>query len=189
MFNDNKFHIVPSVRDIKYIDKALNLDEEWILLSCIHIGNLKEITKLCHNKGKKVLINHELVGGLGSDKVAFKFLKQMYEVDGIMGSSNNKLAYIKKEGLLAIRRIALIDSMAVDQTMKSLQESKCDLIELRPGYYAIKYIEKFKNIYPCKYVAGGFIETKEMVDKIYKAGFCGIMTSSMELWGYNPKEK
>ena len=79
--------------------------------------------------------------------------------------------------------------MAVDQTMKSLQESKCDLIELRPGYYAIKYNEKFKNIYPCKYVAGGFIETKEMVDKIYKAGFCGIMTSSMELWGYNPKDK
>lgn len=186
MFNDGTFHVIPSLRNMKYLDNVLKLDEEWILLSNIHIGNLKETVLRCHKAGKKVLVNHEIVGGLGADRRAFKLLKQLYEVDGVMGSSSSKLAVLKKEGLQTIRRIPLIDSLAIEQTFNGLQEVKCDVLELRPGYYALKYLDKFQKLCPCCYVAGGFVEDKEMVDELYKAGFSAVMTSCTRLWGYKP---
>lgn len=184
MFQDDKFHIVPSVRNIKNLEKALKGNEEWILLSGIHIGNLRECTAQCHRAGKRVIVNHEIVGGLGSDKTAFQMLKRMFQVDAVMGSSAAKLSMIHKEELSTIWRVPLIDSLAVDQVFKGMKEVRCDMIELRPAYYALKYLQQFQKIYPCKYVVGGFVDSEEMLEAVFQAGFSGVMTSCMDLWDY-----
>lgn len=179
---NEKFHIIPSVRSIRYLEQALKKNEEWILLSNIHIGNLKDICDRCHKAGKKVIVNHEIVGGLGADKVSFHLLKTMYSVDCVMGSSGPKLAMARREGMKTIRRIALVDSLGVDQMLKSLTESKDDIIELRPSYYAVQYLKEFQKVKDCIYIAGGFINTTEMIEMIREAGFHGLTTSSRELW-------
>lgn len=184
MFQDDKFHIVPSVRSIKNLDQALKGREEWILLSGIHIGNLRECTAQCHRAGKKVIVNHEIVGGLGLDKTAFQMLKRMFQVDAVMGSGAAKLNMIYKEDLRAIWRVPLIDSLAVDQVFKGMKEVRCDMIELRPAYYALKYLEQFQKLYPCEYVAGGFVDSVDMLEAVCQAGFSGVMTSCIELWNY-----
>lgn len=184
MFEDQKFHIVPSVRSMRNLDLALNGKEEWVLLSCCHIGNLRETADLCHRAGKKVIVNHEIVGGLGADKTAFQMLKRMFRVDGVMGSGMIKLGMVSKEGMKSVRRIVLSDSLSVEQALKSLGELHCDGIELRPSYYAVCYLSQFKEKYPCSYVAGGFIDTPEMLEKVYAAGFSGVMTSCVELWNH-----
>lgn len=189
MFDDEKFHVIPSIRDIKNLNKALECSEEYVLLSCVHIGNLKELVRMCHSKGKKVIVNYEIIGGLGADRIAFHMLRKMYMVDATMGASASKLGMLKKEGLISIRRVALEDSLAVKQLMDSLQETKCDAIELRPGYYAAKFIKDFREVKDCPYIAGGFIESEEMIDTLYEAGFSGITTSCTDLWGYQPKKK
>ena len=71
----------------------------------------------------------------------------------------------------------------------SLQETKIEIIELRPSYYAIQYLKEFQEKYPCTYIAGGFIQSKKTVDDIYRAGFSAAMTSCTKLWGYHPKEE
>ena len=82
------FSIIPSVRNMKDLKKALSISENTILLSTItHIGNLKELTVLCHGAGKHVIVNHELVGGLGNDTIAFEMLKNMYKVDAVIESN------------------------------------------------------------------------------------------------------
>ncbi len=187
MFEDKKFHVIPSVLSIKNLDKALEGKEEYILLSCAHIGNLRELVKICHSREKKVIVNYEIIGGLGADRIAFQMLKKMYMIDAIMGSSVSKVGMIKKEGIPSIRRVALEDSLAVKNLMNSLQETKCDAIELRPGYYAAKFVKSFKKVKNCPYIAGGFIDSKEMIDVLYKEGFSGITTSCVDLWGYRPK--
>lgn len=182
MFHDGLFHVIPSVRNIRYLNQALRNKEEWLLLSNIHIGNLKSVTDHCHKEGKKVMVNHELVGGLGSDRTACQMLKNYYQVDAVMGSSNRMLAMMSKEGLPTIRRIALIDSLAVDQVFATLSETHCNMIELRPAYYAIRNLERFQSEHPGCYVAAGFVDTEEMLQKIKKAGFSGAMTSCVRLW-------
>lgn len=188
MFEDGRFHVIPSVREIKNIGKALEGPEEYVLLSCAHIGNLKELVRMCYSKGKKVVVNYEIIGGLGVDRIAFQMLRKMYMVDAVMGSSASKLGMIKKEGMFSIRRVALEDSLAVKQLMDSLCDTKCDAIELRPGYYAAKFIKDFRKIKNCPYIAGGFIESIEMIDMLYQSGFSGITTSCVDLWGYYPEK-
>ncbi len=182
MFHDGLFHVIPSVRDIRYLNQALIIKEEWLLLSNIHIGNLKSVTDFCHKSGKKVMVNHELVGGLGADRTACQMLKNYYHVDAVMGSSNRKLAMMSKEGLPTVRRIALIDSLAVDQVFNTLGDTHCNMIELRPAFYAIRTLERFQKEHPGCYVAAGFIDSEEMLENVRKAGFSGAMTSCVSLW-------
>lgn len=182
MFQDGRFHIVPSVRNLKNLDRALRAEEEWILLSAVHIGNLKECVARCHLAGKRVIVNHEIVGGLGADRMSFQMLRQMFQVDAVMGASGAKIGLINREEMRSIRRIVLSDSLSVEQSLRSLREIRCDAIELRPAYYAARYLEQFREAFPCEYVAGGFVDTQEMLEEIREAGFSGAMTSCVELW-------
>lgn len=185
MFDDGKFHVIPAVRSLRYFTEALNTEEEWVLTSnCAHIGNLQSLSQKCHDANKKIIVNHEIVGGLGTDKTAFEFLKKMYRVDCVMGFQNIRLGMIKNEGMKTIQRITLSDSFALEQASKSLQLSRADAIELRPAYYAAEFLDYFKQIKDCCYIAGGFIDSKEMVDTMYRAGFNGITTSNTKLWNY-----
>lgn len=182
MFDDKRFHIIPSVRDLRYLEKALKSREDWVQLSCSHLGNLKETVRLCHKAGKRVIINHEIVGGLGSDRMAFALMKKMFEVDAVMGGSNTKLMMAKKEEMYTIRRVALEDSLAVDQVLGTMKETKCDVIELRPAYYAVRYLPIFQRKKMCTYVAGGFVDSPEALKAVYDAGFSGATTSCTDLW-------
>ncbi len=183
MFEEDKFYVIPSVRDVRNLDNALKQSQKWVLLSCSHIGNLKELASRCHQAGKKVIINPELVGGLGNDRTAFAMMRKMFDVDGVMSGSNNKLLMAKKEGMQTIRRVALEDSLAVDQVIASINEMKSDAIELRPSYYALRFLELFRSQRDCPYIAGGFVDTPEMLADLKKAGFSGITTSDYRLWG------
>ena len=74
---ENTFRIIPSVREMKYLKYALSLENEYIQPTGAHIGSLQQWITLCHQAGKKVVVNHELIGGLGNDKMAFQMLKQI----------------------------------------------------------------------------------------------------------------
>ena len=182
MLDDSRFHIIPSVRDIRYLDKAIHGKEEWLLLSCAHIGNLQELVQRCHLANKKVIINPELVGGLGDDRTAFALMRKMFKVDGVMSGSNTKLLMAKKEGMHTIRRISLEDSLAVDRVLETIKETKSDIIELRPSYYANKFIEAFRKKGERGYIAGGFVDNKDMIEDLKKSGFLGVTTSDPKLW-------
>jgi glycerol uptake operon antiterminator len=182
MFDDRKFHIIPSVREMRKLDQALKYTDQWVLLTCAHIGNLQKLSQYCHQAGKKVIINPELVGGLGNDRMAFALMKKMFGVDGVMSGSNTKLLMAKKEGMYTIRRVALEDSLAVDQVLSTMKETKSDVIELRPAYYALRYLNVFKEKRNCPYIAGGFVDSTEMLEQLNRAGFTGVTTSDSDLW-------
>lgn len=101
------FQVIPSIRKLSYLEEAIANSNEYVLLSQSHIGNLKDLTKHCHSAGKKVMVNAELVGGLGNDKIAYQMLKKMYQVDAVIESSVIKINMIKKMNLEAIWRVSL----------------------------------------------------------------------------------
>lgn len=188
MFEDDKFHVIPSIRSMRYLDKALESQEEWILLSgCVHIGNLRSLVMKCHKAGKKVIVNHETVGGLGADRAAFQLLEKMYEVDCVMGSSGRRIGMAQKTKMKTIQRISLTDSMGLDSGLQSIKEAKADIIELRPAYYAMSFLHKFKEVKDGTYIAGGFIDSKEMLGLLHQAGFNGATVSDENLWDYSIK--
>lgn len=66
MFLNNT--IIPSVRKYKHFEQALACASEYVLLSEANIGNLQSLIGKCHQRGKKVLIHLELLGGFKPDQ-------------------------------------------------------------------------------------------------------------------------
>lgn len=176
------FEVIPSVRDVRHLDYALSVAQDYVQLTGTHIGNLKQWTARCHQQEKRVLVNHELVAGLGSDKMAFQMLKQLYQVDGLISSNITKIHLVKNMKMKVMYRITLMDSISVDNALKFIKEVKFDAIELRPYYHAIEFLPKFREVWDGKYYAAGFVNTKERVLACKEAGFHGVMTSTKELW-------
>jgi Glycerol-3-phosphate responsive antiterminator (mRNA-binding) len=184
---DNKFLIIPSVRMNKDLAYALTLDNPYVLLSETHIGNLKSLTDMCHKANKQVIVNVELIGGLNLDKIGINLLKQLYKVDGVIGSSTSKINMLKDIGLKTIQRITLMDSKSFDTSLKSITDSKCDAIEIRPCIYGLKFGEKIKKVKNVPLLLGGFIDDVDMIHKVKEAGFAGVTTSCKSLWNMKTK--
>lgn len=105
--------IIPSIRKYKYFEKALSCQSEYVLLSEANIGNLQSLIGKCHQSGKKVLVHLELLGGFKPDQAGINLLKNYYKVDGVISSNLSALRYAKKEGLLTVYRVLLIDSRSL----------------------------------------------------------------------------
>jgi hypothetical protein len=180
------FVLIPSVRDIRNLDKALKLERGEILLSTVsHIGNLAELTTLCHKNGKEVVVNHELIGGLGTDTIAFEMLKKAYKVDAVIGSNVYQVSRAKAVGLKTIWRIALLDSLSLEMAFRSIEVTKPDAIELRPAICAYEFLDAFRKVFSGKIFASGFVSRADFAQRLYQRGFDGIMTSSQTMWDWN----
>ncbi|MCI6857859.1 MAG: glycerol-3-phosphate responsive antiterminator [Eubacterium sp.] len=181
-YQGGEFQIIPSVRELKNLDTALNNHSGYVLLSECHIGNLRQLVHTCHSRGQKVVVNHELVGGLGNDKAAFQMLKNLYHVDMVIASSVSKLHILQKMNMKTIFRISLIDSISVDNALRMMKEVNCSAVELRPYYHAMEFLPKFQDLFDGEFFVAGFVNSKEKLMNCKEAGFQGTMTSTKELW-------
>ncbi|MBK5441644.1 glycerol-3-phosphate responsive antiterminator [Peribacillus butanolivorans] len=181
MFSDKT--VIPSTRQLKDLDSALSSKSEYVLLSEAHIGNLKELTKRCHQAGKKVLVHLDLIEGLTKDAKGVKWLKEMFKVDGVISPNQRVLNTAMKLDLLAIYRVFLLDSRSLEQALKSLENINFDGVEVLPGPFAIHYVNQIQSIIPNTHLlAGGFLDSKVKIETVFRAGFSAVTTSQKELW-------
>lgn len=174
--------VIPSVKDLKYLSDALKSPHKYIVLTNAHIGNLKNLVDLCHQSNKKVIVNLELLYGFNADSIGIKLLKQQFKVDFIIAKGTSKINMAKTAGLITIQRIVLEDSIALDSALKIVQESKADMVELRPGHFGMEFFEKFRQTRDVPYILSGFMSKKEQLDRAEKLGLFGATTSCKDLW-------
>lgn len=178
----DSFTIMPSIRRLKDIDVALNSASNSVLLSEVHIGNLRYLAKQCHEKNKQVFVNIDLVGGLASDQMGIKLLKDLFKVDGIVSSNSMSINLGKSIGLCTIQRFFLIDSRGFESGLKALKNTRIDAIEVLPGPLSFEFKDQIEAVRKVPIIAGGFIKDKSVIAKAYKAGFIGVTTSEKDLW-------
>ena len=177
--------IIPSIRNYKYFDKALNCRSEYILLPDADIGNLQSLIGKCHKAGKKALVHLELLGGFKPDQSGISILTKFFKVDGVISSNFTALRYAKKEGLVTIYRVLLVDSRSLEQASYVVKHNSIDAIELLPAEYACTCFDLLKRSFDpinVQFIAGGFVTRNYLVEKIFHTGFNGITTSDHNLW-------
>jgi glycerol uptake operon antiterminator len=187
-----EFTIIPSVRNLKNFDSALASISKVILLSEVHVGSLRSLVKRCHDNDKIALVNMDLVGGLATDKIGIKLLKNLFRVNGIISSNSINVNMAKMTALYAIQRFFLIDSRGLDSGLRALENTRSDAIEVLPGPLATRFKEKITKVRNVPLLGGGFITDKCTVSEIYKSGFMGLTTSKKDLWndyGYLKQNK
>jgi len=180
-FNEQK--ILPAVRQIKDLEKLLHSSYEYIVILDIHIGQLKSVVNLANQHGKKVFLHVDLIHGLQTDAYATEYLCQEFKPYGLLSTKANVILKAKQKGVVAIQRIFLIDSSAMEKSLTLIEKTKPDYIEVLPGALT-DIITDVKERTGIPILAGGFIRTIQDVEKALEAGVTAITTSKKELWKY-----
>ncbi|WP_042223054.1 glycerol-3-phosphate responsive antiterminator [Oceanobacillus manasiensis] len=173
--------ILPAIRKMKDFDFALETSYETIVFLETRLAQLKSLVDYTKRANKKALVHFDLIQGLRADDYAMEFLIREIKPDGILSTRANVIGMAKKNNLLAVQRVFLLDSLALEHNIKLINRTKPDCIEVLPGLIPdmITYIQEQTNI---PVIAGGLIKTKDEVDKALEAGAIAVSTSNKSLW-------
>lgn len=177
---DNQI-ILPALRNMKDFEKLLDSPYEYIVLLDLHIGNLKNITTKAKQHKKKVLLHADLIHGLKADDYGIDYLCHQIQPEGIISTRANVISKAKEKGLLAIQRLFLLDSSALNKGCALIEKTKPDYIELLPGIIP-EIIQEVHLKVKIPIFAGGFIRTTQDVESAISAGVKAVTTSNKELW-------
>lgn len=173
--------ILPAVRKMKDLEKLMKLSYKYIVVLDTHIAQLKAIVDLANSYNKKTLIHSDLIEGLKNDEYAAEYICQVIKPAGVLSTRAGVITKTKQNGLIAIQRIFLLDSNALEKSYALLERTQPDYIEVMPGVIPHIITEVYERT-GIPIFAGGLIRTKQDVQQALQAGALAVTTSSMDLW-------
>ncbi|WP_159884655.1 glycerol-3-phosphate responsive antiterminator [Paenibacillus puerhi] len=173
--------ILPAARQMKDLEKLMKLSYEYLVILDTHISQIKSVVDLAKSHGKKALLHADLIEGLKNDEYAAEFLCQVVKPAGLISTRAGVIAKTKQNGLLAIQRLFLLDTNALEKSYALLERTKPDYIEVLPGVmpHMIREVHERSGI---PIFAGGLIRTVQDVEQAIAAGASAVTTSRAELW-------
>jgi glycerol uptake operon antiterminator len=178
----NENPVIAAVRGMEDLSYALQKKIRVIFLLAGDIFNLIDIEKSMREEGHLFLLHLDLIRGIARDQIGVTYLKRSFGIDGIISTHSNIIQYAKKQGLIALQRLFVLDSESLNTGAKLVQGSKPDSVEILPGII-LPYIQtELDKLSLPPIVAGGLIKTRDDVERILDAGAVAVSTSRRELW-------
>jgi glycerol uptake operon antiterminator len=173
--------ILPASSNMKEFELFLESPFEIGVILEVHIAQLKNINAMAKRYGKKMIYHVDMIQGLKSDDYSTEYLCQEYKPYGLISTKSSVILKAKQKGVLAVQRVFLIDSHALEKNYKLIEKTRPDYIEVLPGAmpWMIKEVKERVNI---PIFAGGLIRTPEEVKNALDDGAAAITTSKRELW-------
>ena len=174
--------IIASIRndiDFKY---ALNTKVAALFILYGDIFNLPRIMKECKNRNKLVFLHMDLIRGIGRDKEGIIYLARKELCNGIVTTKSNLVNIAKKERLIAVQRLFLLDSAALKSGEQLIKNNTPDAVEILPGIAAPYFIDHIYKKMLCPIIAGGLISDQSEIEKLLQRGVLAVSTSKKELW-------
>lgn len=173
--------IVPAVRGWKDFETLINSSYEYLVLLDSHVGQLKQVVDEAKRHGKQMLVHADLIDGLKNDEYAAEFLCQQVRPAGLISTRASVIQKTKQNGLIAIQRLFLLDTGALEKSISLVEKTKPDFIEVLPGIMPtmIKEVAERTGI---PILAGGLVRTAADAETALSAGAVAVTTSRRELW-------
>ncbi|MEW6187169.1 MAG: glycerol-3-phosphate responsive antiterminator [Thermodesulfobacteriota bacterium] len=130
---------------------------------------------------KLVLVDIDLVKGIGKDAAGIQFLAQQSRIDGIITTRSNLIKSAQKEGLIAIQRVFVLDSESLVGGLGAVEKSGPDAVEILPALILPKVMNRIKRITSIPVIAGGLVTEKKEVNEILSCGAIGVSTTALNL--------
>ncbi|BBH19549.1 transcriptional regulator [Paenibacillus baekrokdamisoli] len=176
--------IIAALRELSQLEAALHSGVDICFFMGGSINEIKEAVTRAKAENVGAFIHIDLVKGLSrSDKEAVDFAANYIGADGIITPKAHLIQEAKRNGLVAIQHLFIIDSLAMGNAMRMVESVKPDAIEIMPGVITktiARFAEAFEHI---PLIASGLIETESEVNQCLDAGATGISTSQSKLWG------
>lgn len=179
--------IVPAVRGWKDFEALIASPYQYLVLLDSHVGQVKGAVDEASRHGKKMLIHADLIEGLKNDEYAAEFLCQHVRPAGIISTRSIVIQKTKQNGLIAIQRLFLLDTNALEKSIALVGRTKPDYIEVLPGIMPHMIKEVYERT-ETPILAGGLIRTKDDVELALSAGADAVTTSRRDLWNNFAKD-
>ena len=132
--------------------------------------------------GKVPIVNLDLVSGFARDQAAISFMARR-QVHGIISTHPEPLRAARNLGLFAIKRTFLLDSAALQSTVRSLDQFLPDALEVLPAMAAPHIIAKLHEERPrLPIIAGGLVHTLREIEDLVQKGVSSVSVSDCNLW-------
>ncbi|WP_423801572.1 glycerol-3-phosphate responsive antiterminator [Neobacillus sp. SAB-20_R2A] len=176
-----KQKILPASGNMKEFEQFLKSPYEIGVFLDMHIAQLKNINQMANQSRKKMIYHVDLIHGIKNDEYATEYICQEFKPYGLISTKAGVIQKAKQKGVIAVQRIFLIDSHALEKSYKLIEKTQPDYIEVLPGAmpWMIKEVKERINI---PIFAGGLIRTADEIENALNAGASAITTSKRELW-------
>lgn len=173
--------VVASVKDGTGLERALESTCEAVFLLYGDVLTAAGLAERVKAAGKACFVHLDLVEGLSPREVAVDFLRRNTPADGILTTRPQLVHRAHELGLLTVQRFFLLDSMALANMHRQLEQSACDLVEVLPGVIP-KVIGRVAAEQGKPVIAGGLIQDKEDVTAALSAGAAAVSSTEEKVW-------
>lgn len=142
--------------------------------------NISEIVRQIKDAGKIAIVHADLISGLAAKEISVDFLRRSTQADGVISTRANMIQRAKELNMIAILRVFLIDSMALDSAL-SAKNLKPDAIDILPGLMP-SMLRKVRQLTGLPILTGGLITEKKEVMQALEAGALAISSTAPAVW-------
>ena len=173
--------VIAAVKDEEGLKKCLESEIPIVFVLYGDICSISRIVSRLKKAGKIVIVHLDLLTGLSSKEIAVTYLKSVTHADGLISTKPGIIKKAKEEGMFAIMRFFVIDSIAYESIRKQTESVRPDMIEILPGLMpkVIRHICR-DSIVPV--IAGGLITDREDIMGALGAGAISISTTNQKVW-------
>ena len=173
--------VIASVKDDAGVRSALRSECRIVFVLYGSVLTIPSIVQTLKKNGKIVFVDVDLLEGFASKEIVVTYLKLHTATDGVLSSKAFMVKAAKEQGLFAVHRFFLIDSMSYQNVTKQLKVSKADGIEILPGCIprVITWLLEDTTI---PLIAGGLVCDKDDVVAALKAGATAVASSNEGVW-------
>lgn len=173
--------VIAAVKDEVSLEVAIESECQVVFILFGDILTIPGMVDRIKTAGKTAIAHIDLIEGLGQREIAVNFLAERTHIDGILSTRTNLIRQAHQLGIIAIQRLFLLDSMALDNLKKQSSYSYATAIEILPGLMP-RIITEVVEIVSKPVIAGGLIRNHEDAVAALKAGAIAISTTKAELW-------
>jgi glycerol uptake operon antiterminator len=178
----HKYPVIAAA-DVEHLSRAVSSGAGLVILMHLKVTDLLNQSLVPSVRRKIFFIHLDLVSGLSSEKEAIALLKKALPVHGIVTTKGNMIRAAKREGLLTIQRVFLIDSESMVTAVRGIKKNTPDAVEIMPGIVP-SAVKQFRQKIDQPIISSGLIHTKEQIEEALKAGSDAVSLSQSLLWDY-----
>ena len=173
--------VVAAVKSDAELPKALESECGVVFVLYGDILTIGNIVARLKDADKAVFVHVDLVAGLSAKEIAIDFIRENTRADGIISTKQLLVRRAKSVGLLSVQRFFLLDSIALQNIQRQMEQDCADIVEVLPGAMP-KVIRKIVAAAGKPIIAGGLIADKEDVVSALGAGAVAVSSTNPAVW-------
>jgi glycerol uptake operon antiterminator len=174
--------VIPSVRSPEVLQAACASPSKIVFVLFGTPLIIGYVVKQLRAAGKLPVVNMDLLSGLSRDSSAIEFLVHS-GVGGIISTHQNVLRTARSHGLFTFQRTFALDSVAIQNSLRTLEHFLPDVIELLPAIAAPIVFPMLQTVQPDLPVIGcGLVHSLSQINDLVQQGVTSISVSDSSLW-------